>query len=131
MIEFKIPGPPTPKGRPRLGRHGVYTPQKTKDAEALCKWFARSNCNLMSGPLSMKIRFGMPIPKSYSKKKRAEISAGRLHHMKTPDLDNLAKLVLDALNGIAYDDDKQIIELTVSKFYAETPGTVIKIKEWK
>lgn len=72
----------------------------------------------------------MPIPKSYSKAKRIMICEGRLHHTKTPDLDNLLKLVLDGLNGVAYIDDKQIIELTASKFYAENVGTTVQIRSW-
>ena len=131
MIEFKIPAVPVPKGRPRMTRSGhIYTPQKTKEAEALIKFYAQTFVTPTDQPLSMCVRFGMPIPKSYSKAKRIMIGEGVLHHTKTPDLDNLLKLVLDGLNGIAYIDDKQIIELTASKFYAESVGTTVQIRSW-
>jgi Holliday junction resolvase RusA-like endonuclease len=131
MIEFKIPAVPVPKGRPRMTKSGhIYTPKKTKDAEALIKLYARTYISPTDQPLSMRIRFGMPIPKSYSKAKRLAIQNGELHHTKTPDLDNLLKLVLDGLNGVAYIDDKQIIELSAAKFYAESVGTTVQIRSW-
>lgn len=131
-FEFKIPGKPIAKSRPRLGRNGhVYTPKPTRIAEALVKFYGLTIIKRpLEEPLSMRIRFGMPIPKSYSKKQRKMITDGQLHHCKTPDIDNLAKLVLDGLNGVAYVDDKQIISLTAEKFYAEIPGTTVQISEW-
>lgn len=131
-FEFKIPGKPIAKSRPRLGRNGhVYTPKPTRIAEALVKFYGLTIIKKpLEEPLSMRIRFGMPIPKSYTKKQRQLILDGQLHHCKVPDLDNLAKLVLDGLNGVAYVDDKQIISLTAEKFYAERPGTTVEIREW-
>ena len=58
-------------------------------------------------------------PKSISKKKRAEMLEGKIWPAKKPDSDNIAKVVLDALNGIAYHDDTQIIKLSVTKAYKE------------
>ena len=46
-----------------------------------------------------------------------------------PDTDNIAKSILDSLNGIAYLDDKQVIKLVVEKYYAEVPSVSIEIKE--
>ena len=131
-VEFFVPGPPVAKGRPRMTRAGhIYTPKKTHDAEALFRLYARTNLNRATGPLSMRVRFGMPIPKSYSKKKRQAIQAGEFHHDKKPDLDNLLKLVLDALNGVAYEDDKQVIDISACKFYAESVGTTVQLKQWE
>jgi len=131
MIEFKIPGVPVGKARPRMSRSGhVYTPQKTKDAEALVQFYAQTHCPPVTGPVTLRMVFGMPIPKSYTKKQRTSIDAGILHPCKTPDIDNLIKLILDGLNGIAYVDDKQVIEISAVKYYADVPGTTVLITEW-
>ena len=132
IFEFKIPGKPQAKGRPRVSRQGhVYTPKATREAEALVKFYGMTAIRKpIEDPLTMRIRFGMPIPKAFSKKQRQLIQNGLLHHCKVPDLDNLAKLVLDGLNGVAYVDDKQIISLICEKFYAEQPGTAVEIRKW-
>ena len=80
-------------------------------------------------PLEIDIVFYMPIPKSYSKKQKAEILSGRLKHTKKPDIDNLTKSVLDALNGLAYADDSKIIKVAAEKQYSEKPRTELSIKE--
>jgi Holliday junction resolvase RusA-like endonuclease len=67
----------------------------------------------------------MPIPKSTSKKKRAQL-IGNPHVIK-PDIDNLAKFALDVLNGIVYTDDACVFDLKVVKEYAEKPHTSIII----
>ena len=46
-----------------------------------------------------------------------------------PDTDNIAKSILDSLNGIAYKDDKQVIRLIVEKWYADIPSVNVMIKE--
>ena len=68
-----------------------------------------------------------PIPKSVSKKKREEMNRGLLMHTKKPDCDNIAKSILDALNGLAYYDDSQICELSVYKMYSDEPRAEIVI----
>jgi Holliday junction resolvase RusA-like endonuclease len=46
-----------------------------------------------------------------------------------PDTDNIAKSILDSLNGIAYKDDKQVVKLTVEKRYDEIPSVSVWISE--
>ena len=60
-----------------------------------------------------------PVPQSYSKKKRGECIAGAIKPMMKPDIDNVVKAALDAMNGVVYDDDKQVFEVIVSKRYTE------------
>lgn len=132
MKQLTIDGVPVAKGRPRLGRYGTYTPKKTQEYEEYVKmcWVAKYGAIQPSEqPLEMNIVFYMPIPKGYSKKQKAEILSGRLKHIKKPDVDNLIKSVLDALNGLAYADDSQIIKVTAVKRYAETGSTELTIKE--
>lgn len=132
MKQLTIDGAPVAKGRPRLGRYGTYTPKKTQEYEEYVKmcWVAKyGSIQPSEQPLEMNIVFYMPIPKSYSKKQRAEMLNGRIKHTKKPDIDNLIKSVLDALNGLAYADDSQIIKVTAVKRYAETGSTELTIKE--
>lgn len=132
MKQLTIDGVPVAKGRPRLGRYGTYTPKKTQEYQEYVKmcWVAKyGSIQPSEQPLEMNIVFYMPIPKSYSKKQRAEILNGRLKPTKKPDIDNLIKSVLDALNGLVYADDSQIIKVTAVKRYAETGSTELTIKE--
>ena len=69
------------------------------------------------------------IPQSKSKKQKEKMLAGEIKPAVKPDVDNVAKSILDALNGIIYLDDKQIIKLDIKKIYAETSWTEVKIKE--
>ena len=48
---------------------------------------------------------------------------------KKPDIDNVEKIILDALNGIAYDDDKQVVEEASSKLYSDVPRVEIEVYE--
>lgn len=71
----------------------------------------------------------MPIPKSLSKKERSDAELGHLKHIKKPDVDNLVKLYLDVLSGIAFDDDNRVSLGQAIKVYSPTPKTVIYIEE--
>lgn len=129
--ELTIPGPPITKGRPRVSRYGTYTPKKTADFESYVQycWAAvYGGLNPTDKPLRAELVFYMPIPKSVSKKARAAMEQGQAH-IKKPDLDNMAKAVLDALNGLAYADDSQIYDLKVSKRYSDRPRTEVILEE--
>ena len=112
------------KERPRFARMGnfvkTYTPGKTKLRESEIQVLARQEMKgkeIFTGALEVSMNVGFPIPKSWSKKKTKEATDGILKPITKPDLDNIAKLVLDALNGIVYKDDSQVVELSISKFY--------------
>jgi Holliday junction resolvase RusA-like endonuclease len=72
-----------------------------------------------------KIKAYYPIPASTSKKLQARMRTGLMKPTTKPDTDNIAKICLDALNGIAYHDDAQIVELQVSKLYSDEPRVVV------
>jgi len=131
MINIIVPGEPVGKGRPRFGRGRAYTPEKTANAEAVVRECARAvypeKKHLISGPVCLTVMFFMTIPKSWSKKKQHQAAIGEVRPTSTPDLDNLLKLVGDALNGVVYLDDKQIIEVKGEKFYSFEPGTDITV----
>ena len=125
-----FPITPVAKGRPRLTRYGqAYTPKKTKDYEkAIAEHFKSFDIAKFEGPIHIKLVFQMPIPKSFTKKKQELIKDGFLEYDKKPDLDNLAKAILDALNGIAYEDDSKITGLFLVKRYSQFPGITMTIK---
>ncbi len=117
--KFEILGKPMGKGRPRLGKYGTYTPTKTANYETLVKWtFANvfKESKPIEGAVKAKITAVFSIPKSYSKKKRIE-ALTKVDYTHKPDCDNIAKIILDSLNGLAYKDDSQISCLLVLKDY--------------
>ena len=78
-----------------------------------------------------RIYFGLPIPKSETKKNKVLMLARKVFPTKKPDLDNMAKAVLDALNGVAYKDDCQIVTMLSKKNYAEVPYVKVILDEEK
>ena len=127
---FTIFGDPVGKQRPRVTQHGTYTPKKTKDYEELVK-------SLYQGPyfgdvpLCVDVLAVFPIPKSYTKKQRAECLGKP--YMKKPDYDNILKIISDALNGVAYKDDNQIVSAYIYKRYTcevnDDPRVTVILKE--
>lgn len=137
-MKLEILGKPMGKQRPRLSKFGTYTPQKTVNYETLIKYLFTqkySNFKPYEGELRAKITAIFEVPKSYSKKKRESLlaipgiensGAGYAHK---PDCDNIAKIVLDALNGLAYKDDSQITALLVFKEYGEQAKVIVEVEE--
>ena len=126
QVRFEIPGPPVAKGRPRFraagGKVRTYTPEKTAEYENLVKLSYMEQVNIkLTGQIAATIYAYFPIPKSESRKRHKLMADGEITHTKRPDADNIAKTVLDALNGIAFDDDSQIWRLIVYKRYSEEP----------
>ena len=80
-------------------------------------------------PLRVRILAKFPIPESWSKKNKEKALKGEIMPNKKPDLDNIAKIILDGLNGVAYTDDKQVTSLEIEKVYSDTPCVVVYIAE--
>jgi len=130
-MKFTVPGNPTGKGRPRVTKNGTYTPQKTKDYQKKVATIAvieSDNYFTSDEPLVATILCYYPIPKSMPKYKRKMIEEGTLYPIVKPDIDNVAKAILDALNGVIYKDDNQIVELHIKKLYSDNPRVVVKIE---
>lgn len=137
-VRFTVPGQPKGKARARTVRRGggksfSYTPEGTVLYENLIK-----TCYLQDAghvlfndgqPLAVSITAFYEVPKSYSKKKKQEMLDGQLYPTKKPDIDNIAKCVLDALNKLAYRDDTQVVRLHTEKHYAEIPRVEVEIRE--
>ena len=122
MIEFEVIGKIQPKQRPRFKRCGAfiqtYTPEPTLKYQKLVadSYLAKYDGIKLTGALVMNIDAFFNVPKSYSKKKKAELY-GRPNTQHNGDIDNVAKSVLDGLNGVAYDDDTIIYDLHIRKYY--------------
>lgn len=129
---------PIGKARPRVTARGpfahAYTPKKTKDYEHTIKneYLKKYGYNnILQGPIEAETKAYFSIPKSSSKKEKKDMLKNKIKHTHKPDCDNFAKAVLDALNGVAFNDDSQIIRLKAEKFYSENPRVEITLKEIK
>lgn len=137
IVKFTIPGQPIGKGRPKFstvcGHVTTYTPEKTANYEALIKYGYQSQCAGIKFekkvPLDVRIVAYFGIPSSTSKKKAELMRQRIIRPVVKPDTDNIAKTVMDALNGIAYYDDAQVIDAQVRKFYDDNPRVVVTIRE--
>lgn len=131
-MRFEVIGEAVPKARPRRGKNGVfYTPKKTQNFENLIKLsFINAGGRMIQGdkPLKVTIEIRKGIPKSASKRKAKMMEEGTIRPTTKPDCDNYAKTI-DGLNGVAWKDDSQIVELSVSKWYSREPKTIITIEE--
>lgn len=132
-VIFEVPGTPVGKARPRITRFGAYTPEKTIVAEdTIRREYASAYKGFMFGEKSqlyMVVNAHFPVPQSASAKTKKYMMCGVLRPTKKPDWDNIGKLVSDALNQVAYYDDKQIVECMVRKFYSDRPRVEIIIDE--
>lgn len=135
-VEFTVPGPPVAKGRPRFSRHGghvrTHTPEKTERYENLVKMAASAamrSAEPYAGPIRLVVHIGMPIPTSWSQKRQRSAAAGEIGATKKPDADNVVKTLKDGMNGIAYVDDGQVVDLWVAKRYAVVPGVRVEVIE--
>ena len=134
MVVFDIPGEPKSKLRPRFGKFGaVRTPKDTVTYESYVKQlyvYGDKKPYFADKPLQIRIEAYFSIPKSNTKKMRQLMAENKVLPTKKPDADNIIKIICDSLNGIAYDDDKQIVDCTCIKRYTEeAPFVRVTIKE--
>jgi Holliday junction resolvase RusA-like endonuclease len=132
MIQFFVPTRPKGKARARVTRHGTFTPKTTVDAEQefilTAKDFKPEQ--RMTGPISVTLGFYMPCQAHMSKKNKQAIQF-KPHTVK-PDIDNLVKLVLDALTKAEFwKDDSQVVILKAVKYWAgnERCGISVEIEK--
>lgn len=122
-IFFVVPGEPVPKARPRVamagGKARAYTPKKSacyeRDVYTFCS-AAMAGAAPFEGAIALEVHAFFPIPTSYSEKRRLE-AIGKWHP-KRPDLDNVVKSIMDALNGLAWKDDAQVASIYATKALA-------------
>ena len=132
-LYFDVEGEPFAKQRPRAHKIGnfvsVYTPNETKKYEEKVRKFYKKIYGdfLLEGDLTVEVDGYFSIPKSATKTQKQLMLENKIPHTKKPDCDNMAKVCLDALNGVAYPDDAAITNLNVSKQYSQTAKVRITI----
>ena len=136
MVMYTVYGEPVGKGRPRFAKRGnfvsTYTPLKTKTYEDEIRMMAKAamgSSEPLETPVTVAIYIRVGIPTSFSKQKRKDAIEGILKPTKKPDADNVLKCFLDGMNEIVYLDDKQVVNIHLTKVYAETPAVEIMVKE--
>lgn len=133
-LRFTVPGEPQGKGRPRVGRVAgqarMFTPAKTVAYEGLIAMAAQQVMRgrpLIEGPVMLEVAMYHPIRASWSKKKQAAALANQMLPTLKCDADNCLKAICDALNGVAWKDDVQVVDLHLRKRFAETPRVEVII----
>lgn len=138
-VEFIVPGVPVGKGRPRVcvrgNRAHAFTPAKTRafeelvaDAAALAMR-AAGLVTVFGGPVRVRIVAGMPVPASWSKARRREALAGESFPVSKPDIDNIAKAIIDACNGVVIADDSRVQGILAEKIFSAEPYCRVTISE--
>lgn len=134
---FIVEGKPQGKGRARTvrnkytGKVHSFTPERTANYEELIRWSYKASGGEFhfDKALIVDILAFYPIPKGFNKAKKKSATDGILRPTAKPDCDNIIKVVLDALNGVAYYDDKQVVRVCCDKYYSETGHLKIEVKE--
>lgn len=134
--EIIVYGKPQGKGRPRFARRGkyvhTYTPKETLDyEEKFSKAWKEKGYPKLEGPVQVEVYASMYIPKNTSKKQRELMLKGEIKPTKKPDIDNISKVVLDAINGVAWTDDNQVVVCYTRKLYDEKPYVLVRVRELK
>lgn len=133
QLQFHVDGQPIGQGRPRFVSRGkfvrAYDPKKSRDYKNSIKAIL-SECYFDDPiekdiPVKVIIKAVFPIPKSYTKKRKQGIIEGLERPTKKPDIDNIEKIILDAMSGVVYYDDAQVCSTSVIKKYGKnTTGYV-------
>lgn len=121
---FTLAGPVVGKGRPRIapGRRGMYSPRKTREYEKAIQQAYRGmnpGAPPLTGPVKLTISARVTRP-----------NRPRHNYPPRPDLDNIVKVVCDALNGLAWKDDSQIVVIAAEKQHARDDGLLVVIQEY-
>ena len=129
-VNFIIDGKPQGKGRPRLSYGRIKTPEQTVIYENYIKLLYRAQVKTdFEGPIKIAINCYYKIAKSDNKKLKESKLSGKVRPFNIkPDIDNVVKIICDALNEVAYKDDTQIVELVATKHFADKPRVEVTIE---
>lgn len=133
-ISFVVNGTPIGKMRHRSmvlpnGMIHNYNTKKNTDYEKMVAFEYKRQCPhiYFTGELEVIIMVYHEIPKSWSKKKRKQALDEEIRPQNKPDVDNVSKIILDSLNKVAFDDDKQVTDLHIHKYYSDEPRVEVTI----
>ena len=136
-IQFTVFGEPVAQGRPKFSTVGgfprAYDPAKSRDYKDYVRLAAADHApaSLLDGPLGIAVTAYRSTPKSFSKTKAAAAERGEVLPVTKPDADNYLKGVKDALKGIIWKDDSQVVDAFVRKRYSARPRIEVKIVQFK
>ena len=136
-MRIVVQGEPVGKGRPKFSTRGgyarAYTPKKTEDYETEIRvaYYTQGNGEFYQKGecLDVRIKAYFQIPKSAKKADRELMRQGKIRPSKKPDVDNVMKICCDALNGVAFYDDSQVVTGGITKWYSDNPRVEIEIEE--
>lgn len=134
-IEFVVYGEPVAQGRPKAstqtGFVKMYDPKKSRDYKDYVRLAAAEHAppKLLEGPLGVMVTAYRSMPKSFSKRKAANAEAGLVYPITKPDADNYLKGVKDALKGVMWVDDSQVVDAYARKRYSFRPRIEVKIRQ--
>lgn len=131
---IRIQGKVQPKQRPKFNRKTgtAYTPEKTANFESTVRYYAEQELkgnSPITGACHVTILLYKAVPSSLSKKKQEECLKNTIPVITKPDVDNVAKSILDALNGVWFLDDKQVVALYIYKRYAQSDYCIVTCDE--
>ena len=133
-ISFTVPGNPQALKRHRTfnmkGRSIQYDPSKGDKADFLAKCMEHKPETPWTGPVWVTLRFTFSRPKSHLRANGQVKPSAPMMHATKPDVDNLTKLVMDALNGVFFRDDSQVYYTDARKGYGDTPGVDVTLREF-
>ncbi len=126
---FEIPGKPKGKARPKFnGRRNVtYTPKETREYENFVRYCYNRQCGKqkLDGEIIAEVTAYFPVPKSATKAEREKMLTGKKRPTVKPDIDNITKTILDALNKYAYKDDSAVVKIISEKKYSAEPKVTV------
>lgn len=134
-MTFTIPIPPKAQKRDRIATRGGHaisykdSGQKLEEDKILALMYKHKPVIPFAGPVSLEIQAILPIPKSWPKSRQESARLGLIRPIVKPDVDNLAKQIKDCMNEVFYHDDRQVVELVISKYYGSVPKWVIHLEE--
>lgn len=134
-INLIVYGEPKAQGRPRFARRGnfvsAYDDPKSAEYKDTVYSVAVENRppEPLQSALSVKITCFRSIPAAFSKRRQELAEAGEMYPITKPDIDNYVKGIKDALKGVMWRDDSQVVNLTAYKRYSKTPRVEISIRE--
>lgn len=132
MVSFTVPGEPVPWSRALSNGSQRFTPAKLRQYETAVKLFA---AQAMAGrppfgravPISMLVEVVLPIPASWSNRKREAAAMGTVRPTGRPDLDNFVKAALDGMNGVVIEDDSSVVRIETTKCYGQVPRMAVQV----
>ena len=133
MIRFTVFGEPVAQARPRVTRYGAYDVPKCKTYKMEIAYVAKQHMRHVASEapyehnLKLVVRIYRRIPKSFSRAKIEAAEKGDIRPATKPDTDNYLKGVADALRGIVWRDDSQVVDMYCGKWYSTKPRTEIEV----